>query len=602
MPAKSLLKFSHKLITRLLASHLLLVIIPLLLAGQILIHTANSSIEQTITRRNLDIARRAASQIERTLQHVSDILDIVARTPEIYEMGKLRQELLLDNILISNPIFNELFIIDTQGQVLVSTAMANLREQQSGSELSRPENIRRILAGEIISTEVFISPESGPMMDIGERILDTFDQPVGALCGRVNLKELWALVDDLVDSKVLGETGEAFIVRADGRYIAHTDRQKVLAVEHFSEAEILQDILQGNSASRVYTLQSGLETILAYAPIAAKNWGIILQQPTREAFATARDMQRMILMLMLGSLAVASLVAFFYTRNILRPVDRLIDGINRISRGDLYHRIEPLGKDEISQLAEKFNDMSARLRNIQNQLKRTERLETLGKLASVLSHEIRNPLNSMVINMQIMRREYRKANADTKKLDHYHKVVVSEVERVDDLVSNFLMIARPPKLELEECLLAEIIDDVLAVQQPVMLTQGIRSERRYKDADLRARVDRKKLKQVFLNIIINAAQAMSGGGKLTVFLEKTISYDPEGKRERARILFKDTGKGIPREHQQKIFDFYYSTKAEGTGIGLSLALQIIEEHGGDIKINSEVNKGTEVIIYLPIIS
>ncbi|HHL72238.1 MAG TPA: HAMP domain-containing protein [Bacteroidetes bacterium] len=599
MPVLSFLKFSHKLITRLLASHLLLVIIPLLLAGQILIHTANSSIEQTITRRNHDIARRAASQIERTLQHVSDILAIVARTPEIYEMGKLRQELLLDNILISNPVFKELFIVDTQGRILVSTAMANVSEQRS--ELGRPENIRRILAGEVVSTEVFILPESGPMMDMGERILDTFDQPVGALCGRVNLKELWALVDDLVDSKVLGETGAAFIVRADGRYIAHTDRQKVLAVEHFPEGDILRDILRGHSDSRVYTLQSGMETILAYAPIAAKNWGIILQQPTREAFATAREMRNMIFMLMLGSLAVASLIAFFYTRNILRPVDRLIDGINRISRGDLYHRIEPLGKDEISQLAEKFNDMSARLRNIQNQLKRTERLETLGKLASVLSHEIRNPLNSMVINMQIMRREYRKGDADTKKLDHYHKVVVSEVERVDDLVSNFLMIARPPKLELEECRLAEIIDEVLAVQQPVMLTQGIRSERRYKDENLRARVDRKKLKQVFLNILINAAQAMSGGGKLIVFLEKTISYDPEGKRERARIVFKDTGKGIPKEQQQKIFDFYYSTKADGTGIGLSLALQIIEEHGGDIKINSEENKGTEVIIYLPIV-
>ncbi|RMD92882.1 MAG: sensor histidine kinase [Calditrichaeota bacterium] len=311
-------------------------------------------------------------------------------------------------------------------------------------------------------------------------------------------------------------------------------------------------------------------------------------------------MRMQIFILMIFSIAVAASIAFFYTRKILRPVDKLVSGINRIASGDLRYRLEPLGKDEISQLAEHFNTMAARLRNIQNKLKRTERLETLGKLASVLSHEIRNPLNSMVINMQILRREYKKSASAPEKLDHYHNIIVSEIKRVDELVSNFLMIAKPPKLEPETRKVAEILDEVITMQQPLALPKGIRIERNYSDPELKARVDSNKIKQVFLNIVINAIQAMPGGGRLKVEMEKTISYESDLTLDMIRISFKDTGKGIKPEDLKHIFDFYFSTKKEGTGIGLSIAQQIIEEHGGFIRVNSQYKKGTEVIIYLPI--
>ena len=295
------------------------------------------------------------------------------------------------------------------------------------------------------------------------------------------------------------------------------------------------------------------------------------------------------------------MIAFFYSRIILAPVTRLVDGIGRISSGDLYYRIEPLGKDEISQLAEHINEMSTKLRTIQSKLKRTERLETLSKLASVLSHEIRNPLNSMVINMQILSREFHKAAIDVKKLDHYSRVVASEIKRVDELVSNFLLIAKPPKLNLEKQSLGKMIDEIVATQQPLALPKGIRIERRYSAKDIYANIDTSKLKQVFLNIILNAIQAMPGGGKLIIEMTKSQTQESDDSRYMAKISFCDSGKGINPDELKHIFDFYYSSKPKGTGLGLSVAQQIIEEHGGNIKVVSDIDKGAEFSIYLPLI-
>ncbi len=140
------------------------------------------------------------------------------------------------------------------------------------------------------------------------------------------------------------------------------------------------------------------------------------------------------------------------------------------------------------------------------------------------------------------------------------------------------------------------------MQQPIALPKGIRIERNYVHPDLRARIDHNKMKQVFLNIVINAIQAMPGGGRLLIGLEKQFSYEAEPPQEMIKIHFQDTGKGIKPENLKHIFDFYFSTKKDGTGIGLSIAQQIVEEHGGFIKVESEYKKGTTVFIYLPIIS
>jgi signal transduction histidine kinase len=604
MPVERI-KFRYRLFTRLLISHILLVSIPLLITGQVLTHTAQTAIEQTILARNLEFARRSAGMITNTLGKAREILRFSAQIQSLTSMERMSQDLMINNMVTQFPIFKRLSIIDRQGSLISSTAYGNWGLTAAGNSTNGSSMLPTILQKRPYISDVYLSPEKLPTMEIAEPIV-VHNEVIGALWGEVDLKAIW----DVVDSNAIGEQGEAFIFHPAkaGQFIAHSNRRMVLEGRHFEEPDIIDSVAAGRNNHKIYINRDGVKMIAAYAPIPQEQWGTVIQQPTSEAFAPARKMQWQIFLLVVVSVLVAALIAAIYTRQIVQPVNALVSGIELIATGNLRHRIRPLGHDEISRLAKNINTMASRLLEFQRQLKRGERLETLNKLASVLSHEIRNPLNSMVINMQLMRREFNKPQIAAKKLEQYHQIITAEIGRVEALVSNFLLIAKPPKLEKKSHHLSALLDDLIKAELPNALTKGIRVERDYKAPGLVAEVDSHKLYQVFLNIFLNGVQAMPGGGRLTIGLD---TFTPESSEEfgqqngepddsfYAAISFQDTGKGIAESELSKVFDFYYTTKEQGTGIGLSFVLQIVEEHGGRIQVKSEVGKGSEFIIYLP---
>lgn len=587
----SRIRIRDRLLTRLLISHVFLVTVPLLVTGSILTNTAQEAIERTVLERNLEFAHRSAQQIEATLEKAGDILRLSAQLPVIYSPDRINKELMIHSMVNEFPIFKRIMILDGDGQLLASTSY-----EVSGVPSTSDGALPVLLRGQPYVSEVYVSQDELPLMDVAEPIR-VHNEVIGVLWAEVDLTAMWALVDN----NVVGEHGEAFVFRADGQYIAHSDRRKVYTRSHFEEQDIIQAVAAKHSAHKIYVDRNRREMIAAYAAISGRGWGAVIQQPTSEAFASARKMRMQILLLIVISSGLATLIAFFYTRQIVKPVQMLVSGIDRIATGDLHQRVELPGRDEISQLAVRFNAMAARLQEIQNKLKRTERLETLSKLASVLSHEIRNPLNSMVINMRLLRREFSKSRHDVKKMEHYHQVVASEIERVDELVSNFLLIAKPPKLDKADCVLAKLLNEIITLQMPNVLPRGIRVERDYREPHLSAPVDAKKLHQVFLNIFLNGVEAMQGGGKIVIGVDKyyPTSFEP-GVEAMAAISFKDSGKGIALEDLNRIFDFYFSTKEHGAGIGLAIAQQIVEEHGGFIRVKSEIGSGSEFTIFLPL--
>lgn len=581
----------HRLFTRLLISHIFLVTMPLLITGQILIHTAQKAIRETILDRNLQLARRSSSLISATVGRARDILRMNAQSPAFFSNDRLGQELVINKIVREFPIFKKISLLDTLGRVSRSTAFGASNNHFTGEHF-----LKTIKSNKSYTSPVYISSEKLPLMDIAEPVI-VFDEVNAYLLAEVDLKEIWALVD----SNLVGKKSEAFIFRGDGQFIAHTDRREVLESRRFEESSIITEAIAGRSGNKTYVNRSGVEMIAAYAPIVEQQWATVIQQPVREAFAPSRVMELQILLLMIGSVLVAALIAAIYTRQIVKPVNELIGGIAEVSKGGLKHQIRRLGRDEISTLALHFNAMTRRLRRFQDRLKRAERLETLNKMSSVLSHEIRNPLNSMVINLQLMRREFSKEDLDPQKLEHYHQILSSEIRRVDDLVSNFLLIARPPKLKKSVQRLGDLLDELIKMEAPEALQRGIRVERDYRTPEVAVHVDPNKIHQVFLNIFINAVQAMPSGGRLTLGLDVVTRRSiADNKRMFAVASFRDTGKGIAKENLTKIFDFYFSTKEKGSGIGLALALQIVEEHGGTIRVESELGRGSNFLVFLPV--
>jgi two-component system, sporulation sensor kinase E len=583
------IKIKHRLITKLLISHILLASIPLIITGIVLIHTVQKAVEKTVKERNMELAHNLARITKTRIENAEKTLDFNASNLISTYRSRFAQDLFINEMASNFPIFNAIKILDDSGRIVISTIAIEDSERYCDESF-----IQKIRQGEDYQSDVYLTIDRLPLIDLAEAIR-LYNEIDGILLAEVNLKEMW----DLVNSSVVGNYGQAFVFDKMGRYIAHSDPKKVYLKEIFLEDEILRDVKNNLNNQKIYTNRDGVEMIAAYVTLPRMNWGVVIQQPRKEAFAIADQMQKQIFWFVAISIVLSSMIAFIYTRRIVTPVNQLVSGIDKFSAGDLRYRIPPLGADEVSMLAERFNEMAEKLTVVQEKLKRSERLETLSKLASVLSHEIRNPLNAMVVNMQVMEREFNRSQPRINKLRHYLEIVASEIQRVDDLVNNFLMVARPHKLDRKSTKIDQLIDEIIISQQAEALHLGIRINRKYHITDVDLLIDEKKIRQVFLNIMINAIQAMPGGGYITIELALMNATEDDDQLDWVVIRFCDTGKGISKEQLLQIFDFYYSTKSNGTGLGLSVAQQIVEEHGGRIEVESKVGKGSVFSVFLP---
>lgn len=580
------IKIRYRFITKLLVSHILLASIPIIITAAVLIQTVQKTVEETINHRNIELAHHLARNIEFTIENARKILEYNASDILSTLKNRIAQDIVINTMVNYFPIFRDIKMLDDSGRVVISTILIE------NPDLYRSQQfVAEALNGKKYQSDVRLYDDALPVIDLAEPVR-AYNEITGVLVAAVNLKEIW----ELVQQSAIGQHGQAFIFDTTGRYIAHSEPKLFYLKERFLEASILDDVKRELNNRQIYVNQQGVRMIASYVSLSRLQWGVVIQQPVDEAFAVARKMKMQTLTFVGISIFLSSLLAFIYTRWIVTPVNKLVSGMEKFSTEDLEYRIPSIGNDEISMLAERFNEMAEKLILFQEKLKKSERLEILNKMASVFSHEIKNPLNAMVVNVRVIERELEKTQPKIDKLRHYLEIVGSEVKRVDDLVNNFLKLGRPPKLERVLTQIDEVIDDLIISQQAEALESGIRINRRYNRMNVAADIDVTKIKQALLNIMINAFQAMPGGGSLT------IEVDCNGNEKLLQwivIRFRDTGKGIPRNKLFRIFDFYYSTKMNGTGLGLSIAQQIIEEHGGRIEVESEEGAGSVFSIYLP---
>lgn len=226
----------------------------------------------------------------------------------------------------------------------------------------------------------------------------------------------------------------------------------------------------------------------------------------------------------------------------------------------------------------------------------SERLAFAGTLAGGLAHEIKNPLSTLNIHLQLLKEDLQNiigtSGEHTQKVYRKIEVIQKEAQRLEEILNDFLRFAKGQKLELEYCNVNEIIDEVINFATPEIKQKNIVVLKSYHPDMPLCYLDSNLIKQAFLNIIINAQQAMNHGGELMIRTSKT--------KKLIQINITDTGHGIPTESINKIFQVYYSTKNTGTGLGLPTTKRIIEEHRGAISVQSEEGKGTNFTILLPI--
>jgi signal transduction histidine kinase len=388
--------------------------------------------------------------------------------------------------------------------------------------------------------------------------------------------------------------------------------------------------------------------------------GIQMEVPVWDLMTSLLESQKIILITVISDALILIIFgSFLLSRVLVKPIKDLVRLTQKISEGDFSQQIEETSKNEIGQLIGSFNRMTKKikenqeslenyleslesankqLKQAQEELIRTEKLASIGRFAAGVAHEVGNPLGAILGYTSILKKDgiTREESAD------YMKRIEGEIDRINKIVRELLDFARPSKFEIREVKLNKIIESTLSLLSYQKNFKNIETQLDLQSDLPVIKGDESQLSQVFINIILNAIDAMPTGGVLQIQTrEHAIEYshanrvprihsprrksDPmesdyshlrkphlfsagltkfSGGDRLVKVRITDTGTGIRKEDLENIFDPFFTTKApdQGTGLGLSISLKIVESLGGEIRVESEVGKGTTFEIYFPAIS
>ena len=610
---------------------------------------------QDKVRHDLDSARMV---FDTKLKEIQDIVRLTAGKEQFQDyLSKenfdfLKREL---NRVRSEYGLDFLTLTDHRGHVILRTRrIENIGDDQSTDEMIRRalqgqhsagtqvlSRDKLLLEGEDLADRAYMefipTPKaasrlenletSGMVLKSASPVMDENGTLLGVLYGGFLLNRNYEIVDrikELVykDEKYKGrEIGTATIFQNDLRIstnVKNMEGQRAVGTRVSNEvnAAVLQE---GKSwIDRAFVVTDWY--ITAYEPICDIQDSIIgilyvgiLEQPYID-----KTNQVMLTFIFLAALSVILLLIMLYfsTSSIIKPLTKMVVATQEIAKGDLSHKVEVGSKDELGYLAISFNQMTANLRaankklvewgktlekkvdertreltKMQAHLVQSEKLASLGKLAAGIAHEINNPLGGILIYSHLLLEDTPKDSPYADSL----KKIVKETSRCKDIVKGLLDFARPREPEMTDLDIHDILNKSLSIIEGHVLFQNIRIKKLY-GQDLSSVVaDSAQLQQVFMNIIINGAEAMDGNGTLQI----QTSVDKNNKM--LIISFKDSGHGIQEKNLKRLFEPFFTTKevGKGTGLGLAISYGIIRKHQGTIEATSREGKGSEFIVKLP---
>jgi signal transduction histidine kinase len=441
---------------------------------------------------------------------------------------------------------------------------------------------------------------------------------IGALQVQVNLKYVW----DLLSKLRVGTEGCAYAVARNGDLIAHPDISLVLQRRNAAHLDQVRLAFQPlTDAAKPHWIiakdLSGRRVFSSWSTIPILGWVVFVEQPVEEIYGQLYSSLFRTSAFLLVGLGMALVASLFVARRVVRPLEALRNGVERIGGGDLNSRLELKTGDEIEVLAEEFNRMTDNLQQAYVGLEQkvgartqelavaNERLKELDQLKSdfvaKVSHELRTPLTAIKGAVDLILREV--AGPLTDKQFHYLNRVRSNTQHLAGLINDLLDLSKiesgKTEIKASRVALDGLVHEVLESLRPVAAEKVIALEATFGESSILVSADRSKINQILTNLIGNAIKFTPSSGRITVSASGT------GK-EGVQVSVSDTGPGIPPREKEKIFDKFYQiaeeggTKPKGTGLGLPICKALVELHGGRIWVESEDGHGSTFSFTLPI--
>lgn len=571
---------SSGLTTRVLVVLALASIVPTVVVGFLAIRRARADLEREVVRGNLALIRALGASVDGTLQDARRALELASfawadsrTSPAGDDTSHAATVRLLRRLRREVPLFATLSIVDVNGRLL------------HGDAVTVPGGLGAHTFGGYIGDVVF---EKGrPRVRVIAQARSRTGELMGAFIANLDLQ----FISDTLAQARLGPGARLLVVDGDGIPVARSSGRAIAGAPSLRGRNPAVDRALGSATEG--NLESGgvvavYRNLSSYQSQRGVRWAIVLEQPTRDAYALARKTTRDTILAGFVVLLLAMLVGFGLATRLTRPLHALAERADAIAgEGGLPDDAPPApltAPGEIGLLAHRFEDMARRIgerEQLQQALARGDRLSTVGTMAASVAHEINNPLTTVL--------GYAKLLSEDKDEDHPDRagleLIADEAARMKTIVGSLLDYSRSgkgaPRAGAAD--VNGLLEKTAALLVPAMRRARVRVELDLGQNLAPAVADDYSLQQIFVNLAQNAAQAMKDGGRLT------IASRPSADEQGIEITFTDEGPGVPAEDRERIFDPFYTTKeaSKGTGLGLAVCKHLASALGGSIELRSD---------------
>lgn len=392
---------------------------------------------------------------------------------------------------------------------------------------------------------------------------------------------------------------EVYLVDGRGGILVHPDPNKMIGRADVGGLPIIRDALDGKLArgAREFSLEGKGDIIGAFSRVDLGRLAVIIEAPKSEAMRASVELVRRTALFALGVVSLALLVSIYFSRRLAAPLRKLEETMQRISRGEFGVKVPVTSRNEIGSLASAFNRMSHELSEREHalmeknaQLIQSEKLSALGELSAGLAHEVKNPMVGIVGFSQL--------GLEATSMDEareYFELIEADAQRANGILQNLLEFARPQHVDLQRLEANHVVSGSLRLVSHQLQIKGVALHTDLAETLPEVMGDSNQLRQVLLNLMMNAAQAMENAPVKQLFVS---TFQEPGW---VVIEVRDTGPGMTEEVRRKLFRPFFSTKpkGKGTGLGLSVSSSIIAHHKGEIRVESSPGQGAAFTIRLP---
>lgn len=612
-----------RLFYKLLLIFLIVSLVPLGIVGYYLVNLSQITLNRAISRDQEALAVGFADTVSSYIINFRNVLSDASHLSDFASMDRVKQRGLVSHIMQLHPAFLEISVVDILGQETVrlgrfvhDTEMRDFMNDAQFKKVTR--------AGEFVGgLEKYMG--SYPAITMGVLIVDpTTNQPKGAILAKMSLTALSSLL-----KTGFPETThtQAAVIDSNGFLIAHSNSKEIYKPDAKLPDDVLRILLQNDAKTgggEIVLESTGERVLGAFAEVTDLGWVVYIQRSVAVAYQASDDMLKRTRNMMVIVTVFVLFLGYAVSLVITQPIQALREAAIKLGEGDFdYFPDLSMPNDEIGELAHTFMQMSEslkvktaeimtakeelerlnrslenrveartrELKSAQDELIKKERLAAIGQMASVVGHEIRNPLAVINNSIYFIKTKANAAGNPDPKVTKHVSIIESEIRQANGIIDEILGFARTRELNPKVMSVNSYLEDLtmsFPVPAHVELVKSFAPENPY------VNIDPDEMAQALRNLIKNGIEVMPERGHVYVRSEVV-----EGNM--VRVDVEDTGPGMPKEQLEKIFAPFFTTKARGTGLGLAVVKKVADRHKGRVEVTSTPGQGTCFKIFIPIV-